>query len=69
MSNSPWLNVLRCPKCKGELVSFTHNGAKGLSCASDALFFPVRDGMPIMLIEQAIALNAAADVHAEVNAS
>ena len=67
MSNPSRLNVLRCPQCKGELTHAEHEGVAGLSCATDALFFPIRDGMPIMLIEQAVALNAA--THAVADAS
>ncbi len=67
MSNPSWLNVLRCPQCKGELTQAQHEGAAGLSCAADALLFPIRDGMPIMLIEQAIALNGVTDVAADAS--
>ena len=67
MSNPSWLNVLRCPQCKGELTQTEHQGAAGLSCVTDALFFPIRDGMPIMLIEQAIALNSATHVVADAS--
>ena len=47
--NNATLAVLRCPKCKGTLKS--HD--QGLLCVHDELLFPIRDGMPIMLIEQA----------------
>ena len=67
MSNPSWLSVLRCPQCKGELTQAEHEGATGLSCAADALFFPIRDGMPIMLIEQAIALNVVTDAVADAS--
>ena len=67
MSNPSWLNVLRCPQCKGELTPMAHEGVAGLACAADALLFPIRDGMPIMLIEQAIALNVAIEVVADAS--
>ena len=51
--NKDYLSVLRCPVCKGEL----QQQADGVLCASDALLFPIRDGMPIMLIEQAIKVD------------
>lgn len=56
--NPAHLKALRCPICHGELTEQTN----GLLCPKDALIFPVRDGMPIMLIEQAIpAAGAASD--------
>ena len=55
MSASNWITVLRCPKCKGELSPATVGDVSGLACAADELLFPIRDGMPIMLIEQAIS--------------
>ncbi|TDR32991.1 Trm112 family protein [Hydromonas duriensis] len=60
MSSNTWLNALRCPKCKGELIQQKANqdkGATGLLCETDGLLFPIRDGMPILLIEQAISAN------------
>ncbi|MGL4767044.1 MAG: Trm112 family protein [Formosimonas sp.] len=51
--NADYLTVLRCPQCKGELTA--QEG--GLLCAHDQLLFPIRDGMPIMLIEQAIQVS------------
>lgn len=57
MSQNKWLQVLCCPKCKGSLEQVQHNDATGLLCKADALVFPIRDGMPIMLIEQAEPLS------------
>lgn len=45
------LDVLACPVCKGKL-SYDKN-ATGLICKFDKLLFPVVDGTPIMLVEQA----------------
>lgn len=53
--NESYLKALRCPLCQGELTS--QDG--GLLCAHDGLLFPIRDGMPIMLIEQAIKVKHA----------
>lgn len=57
--NQQTMSVLRCPKCKGLLIE----QVDGLLCSTDALVYPIRDGMPIMLIEQAIA--ASGVTHAE----
>lgn len=48
------LDILACPKCKGEVV-LTDN-EDGLTCASCKLKYPVRDDIPVMLIDEAIAL-------------
>ena len=49
------LNILVCPLCKGPLH---HNAqAHELVCHADRLAFPVRDGIPVMLVEQARTLS------------
>jgi len=45
------LKILRCPKCKGELKE-TENG-DGLVCEACALKYPVRDEIPVMLVDEA----------------
>lgn len=45
------LEILRCPKCKGELV--LAKGEDGLICRACGLLYAVRDDIPIMLIDQA----------------
>lgn len=48
------LRILVCPKCKGPLE---HREAEAsLVCAACRLRYPVRDGIPIMLIDEATAL-------------
>ncbi len=52
------LSLLVCPLCKGPLV-LTHDGEsrpRELICPADRLAFPIRDGMPLMLEDQARAL-------------
>ena len=50
------LEILVCPICKGKLV---HNAAAAeLLCPVDRLAFPVRDGIPVMLTEEARELPA-----------
>lgn len=45
------LEVLACPKCKGE-VSPSEKG-EGLVCEACKLLYPVRDDIPVMLIDEA----------------
>lgn len=45
------LEILVCPKCKGELKF--DKQASELICETDALAYPVRDGIPVMLEEEA----------------
>ncbi len=49
------LRILVCPKCKGELeVKRDDEGAeKTLDCGVCSLAYPVEDGIPVMLIEEA----------------
>jgi len=48
------LDILACPLCKGPL-QWRHD-AEVLVCRPDRLAFPVRDGIPVMLEEEARAL-------------
>ena len=45
------LEILACPKCKGEIV--LTEGQNGLSCHSCKLLYEIREGIPIMLIDEA----------------
>jgi uncharacterized protein YbaR (Trm112 family) len=54
------LEILRCPSCKGEL--YYDKGANELICRGDRLAFPIRDGMPVMLPEEARQLPADEEV-------
>ena len=49
--NKSLLDILVCPKCKGE-IRLTEE-EKGLICDSCHLLYEVREGIPIMLIEEA----------------
>ena len=45
------LDILACPKCKGEIrLSETEDS---LICDKCRLVYEIRDGIPIMLIEEA----------------
>ncbi len=58
MTLSPQLlAVLVCPKCRGELAYRESESA--LDCVHCRLRYPVRDDIPIMLIDEALPLAAA----------
>ena len=46
------VDMLACPVCKGKLT--VKPAEDGLACATCALVFPVKDGIPIMLTDQAV---------------
>ncbi len=52
------LDLLVCPLCKGPLRSVGAANAQELVCRPDRLAYAVRDGIPLMLPEEARALNA-----------
>ncbi|HUR97192.1 MAG TPA: Trm112 family protein [Pyrinomonadaceae bacterium] len=47
------LEILRCPKCKSEVELKPDNS--GLKCTAPecALVYPIRDDIPVMLIDEA----------------
>jgi uncharacterized protein YbaR (Trm112 family) len=54
------LEILVCPICKGKLA---YNAAAGeLLCPVDRLAFPIREGIPVMLPEEARELPGDEDV-------
>lgn len=50
------LEILVCPVCKGPLL-YRKTEAE-LVCKADRLAYPVRDGIPVMLEEEARELKA-----------
>ena len=50
------LDILACPLCKGPLVY--HKEEVVLVCRADRLAFPIQDGIPVMLEEEARVLAA-----------
>jgi uncharacterized protein YbaR (Trm112 family) len=49
--DSKLLAILVCPLCKGPLVYAKAAGE--LICKADRLAFPIRDGIPVMLEDEA----------------
>lgn len=54
------LDILVCPICKGPLV--LRKEAQELICRGDRLAFPIKDGIPVMLAEEARKLPAEEEV-------
>jgi uncharacterized protein YbaR (Trm112 family) len=50
------LDILACPVCKGPLVHVREEAV--LVCRADRLAFPIKDGIPVMLEEEARTLAA-----------
>ena len=54
------LDILACPICKGPLVYHKDEGE--LICKGDRLAYPVREGIPVMLEDEARQLPADEEV-------
>ena len=54
------LDILVCPVCKGPLVYLKDNNE--LICKGDRLAYPVKDGIPVMLEDEARELAAEEEV-------
>lgn len=50
------LDILVCPLCKGPLDILREE--QELVCKADRLAFPIRDGIPVMLEDEARAMTA-----------
>ncbi len=51
------MDIIACPKCKGE-VKLT-NTKDGLICNACKLLYEIKDGIPIMLIDEAKTVEGA----------
>ena len=49
---SELLSILACPKCKGDIAPAAQG--EGLVCAKCQVVYPIREDIPIMLIEEAV---------------
>ena len=58
--DSKLFEILVCPLCKGPLIY--EKVHQELICKADRLAFPIRDGIPVMLEEEARALEATEEV-------
>ena len=53
--NKKLLDILVCPVCKGPLIYQADQ--QRLICKADRLVYPIRDGIPVMLIDEATKLS------------
>ncbi|MBF8273039.1 MAG: tetraacyldisaccharide 4'-kinase [Magnetococcales bacterium] len=51
MIDKELLEILVCPQCKGELILVSKK--EELVCRVDRLAYPIRNGIPVMLIDEA----------------
>jgi uncharacterized protein YbaR (Trm112 family) len=60
------LHLLVCPICKGplQLLRDAQQRPESLACRPDRLAFPIRDGIPVMLEQEARAYDPTADAPA-----
>ena len=49
------LNILACPKCKGKVCLDEERGV--LICDKCRLCYEIKEGIPIMLVEEAMSIN------------
>ena len=49
------LDILACPKCKSDVHLIEHKKDQhGLKCSTCNKIYPIKDGIPVMLIDEAI---------------
>lgn len=54
MISQELLDILACPKCKGDI--HLNQNQDGLICDACRLMYPIKDDIPVMLIDEAIRL-------------
>lgn len=50
------LDIMCCPKCKGELR--VSDASDGVICKACAVEYPVRGGIPVMIVSEAVEIEA-----------
>ena len=56
------LEILACPSCKSEVV--LTRDRNGLECTACHLIYPIRDGIPVMLIDEATRASSGSEEEA-----
>lgn len=54
--NKKLLEILACPECKAPLDYFP--ASKQLVCRAERLAFPIKEGIPVLLSEEAESLSS-----------
>ncbi|MBO4300001.1 MAG: glycine cleavage system protein H [Desulfovibrio sp.] len=58
MNTKELLQILACPKCLGSLQAMMEqNSLAGLACQTCKALYPVRNDIPVMLVEEALNLD------------
>ncbi len=57
MIDEDLLAILACPQCKGPVRLEIGEKGEGLVCAACRLWYEIRDGIPVMLVEKALPLS------------
>jgi uncharacterized protein YbaR (Trm112 family) len=47
------MEILACPSCRGEVELHTEGDREQIVCLKCGLRYPVRDDIPVMLVEEA----------------
>jgi uncharacterized protein YbaR (Trm112 family) len=47
------LEILACPSCRGDVELQADGSGEWIVCLQCGLRYPVRDGIPVMLVEEA----------------
>jgi uncharacterized protein YbaR (Trm112 family) len=55
IDSTDMLELLACPKCKGRLTRKTD----ALQCDACLLSYPIREGIPVLLLDEAMPVDAA----------
>lgn len=53
MIDKELLDILACPACKADVVLETAGTTEKIACTKCKRKYPVRDGIPVMLIDEA----------------
>jgi len=56
MIDEELLKIIACPKCKGD-IEYIKGENEFFNCYNCNLQYPIKDGIPIMLIDQALPVN------------
>jgi uncharacterized protein YbaR (Trm112 family) len=56
MISQELLQILACPKCHSRVE--LNQARDGLVCATCRVRYPIEDGIPVMLIEEAVPLDS-----------
>ncbi|MCR5258961.1 MAG: glycine cleavage system protein H [Desulfovibrio sp.] len=59
MKTKELLALLACPQCLGRLEAVPGEDApEGFACAACGCVYPVREGIPVMLVDEALSREA-----------